>query len=222
MIAIPNNIEGTFYNVRFTDFLKNAKNIRETWAREANRVLDGTFVRVTEQEAARLLKEEVRQTIEEKIEKSTKFAVTKFPSPLANRLKSLGDEILAGRTRSYMEMPKTVVAAAMPPCIRSLDKALSSKKHLSHMGRFTLTSFLLNIGVSPDDLMKMFKEASDFSERTTRYQVEHIGGLKGVKTRYTPPKCETLKTHGICLEPDDLCRLVHHPLSYYRRKLNRR
>lgn len=36
---------------------------------------------------------------------------------------------------------------------------------------------------------------ADYSERMTRYQVEHIAGEKGSRTRYIPPKCDTLQAH---------------------------
>lgn len=30
------------------------------------------------------------------------------------------------------------------------------------------------------------------------YQVEHIAGMRGSGARYIPPKCETMRTHGLC------------------------
>jgi DNA primase large subunit len=86
------------------------------------------------------------------------------------------------------------------------------------MGRFTLASFLANIGASDDEIVKAFKPASDFSERMTRYQVEHIGGKRGGRTKYTCPKCDTLKTHGVCYKPDDVCSTIRNPLIYYKKK----
>ena len=60
---------------------------------------------------------------------------------------------------------------------------------------------------------------SDYSERMMRYQVERIAGEKGSRTRYIPPKCDTLKTHGVCIDPDELCQTIRHPLAYYRRNV---
>ena len=124
-------------------------------------------------------------------------------------------------TRSIpQELAQTfnISADDMPPCIRRLLDTLSSGGRLSHIGRFTLTSFLVNVGSTEDDVLNFFKSASDFDERKTRYQVEHISGRRGSKTKYTPPKCDTLKTHGLCIESDELCKRVRHPLSYYKRK----
>ncbi len=75
--------------------------------------------------------------------------------------------------------PKVVVQEAFPPCVIALYDAASKSRHLSHVGRFTLTSFLINIGMSPEALTELFKSFSDFNERLTRYQVEHIAGSRG-------------------------------------------
>jgi DNA primase large subunit len=70
-----------------------------------------------------------------------------------------------------------------------------------------------------DNVIDLFRSISDFDERMTRYQVEHIAGTRGSRTRYVPPRCDTLRTHGICISMDEICRKVRHPLTYYRRKL---
>jgi DNA primase large subunit len=113
--------------------------------------------------------------------------------------------------------PKTVVQQAFPPCINALYQVFSSGRHLSHIGRFTLTSFLINVGMPTETVIGLFRSISDYDERMTRYQVEHIAGDKGSRTRYTPPSCDTLRTHSVCTNPDDLCRGIRHPLNYYRR-----
>ncbi len=107
----------------------------------------------------------------------------------------------------------------MPPCIKQLFDILSTGGRLSHLGRFTLTSFFVNTGASEEDIMNFFKSASDFDENKTKYQIEHISGRKGGKTKYKPPKCDTLKTHGLCFSPDEICNRIAHPLSYYKFKI---
>jgi len=70
-----------------------------------------------------------------------------------------------------------------------------------------------------DDVIDLFRSISDFDERMTRYQVEHIAGARGSRTKYIPPRCDTLRTHGICPTTDKICKGICHPLAYYRRKL---
>ena len=115
-------------------------------------------------------------------------------------------------------MPKVVVQGAFPPCINALYADAAQSHHLSHIGRFTLTSFLVNIGITPEGLNDMFKTFSDYNERLTRYQIEHIAGERGSGTKYTCPQCSVLQTHGVCKNRDETCRLIYHPLAYYKRK----
>ncbi len=128
--------------------------------------------------------------------------------------------MVAARSRQLAsdEIPRAAMAAAMPPCMKNLLGLLQSSKHISHMGRFAMAAFLLNIGTSEEELLKMFKSFTDFEERLARYQVEHIAGKRGSRRKYTAPNCSTMRTHGLCVNPDELCANIIHPLSYYRRK----
>jgi len=77
---------------------------------------------------------------------------------------------------------------------------------------------MVNIGMSPETVNKMFKTFSHYNERLTRYQIEHIAGERGSGTRYTCPQCSVLQTYSVCRNKDDLCRTIHHPLRYYQKK----
>jgi len=68
------------------------------------------------------------------------------------------------------------------------------------------------------DVVNVFGNLSDYDEKMTRYQVEHIAGRRGTRTKYMPPNCNTLRTHGLCAGMDELCKTVRHPLSYYKVK----
>jgi len=215
-LAINNNIIPEF-TLHFTDYLRNITHLREKKWKLVNRLLSDGNVYLMKNEVARLLSEEVRKNIEKRLEMKE---LPNFPSnivEIAGKIKKLSVETIG---KGEMEgFPKIVVQEAFPPCIKSLYQAISSGRHLSHIGRFTLTSFLVNIGMPLDTVIELFKNFSDYSERMTRYQVEHIAGERGSRTRYTPPKCDTLQTHGVCINSDELCRKIRHPLSYYRRTL---
>ncbi len=135
---------------------------------------------------------------------------------LAEKVKEIAVKVI-GQMETE-EFPKVVVQTAFPPCINALYDDASKSHQLSHIGRFTLTSFLINIGMSPEALNELFKTFSDYNERLTRYQIEHIAGERGSATRYTCPQCSVLQTHGVCKNRDDVCRRIYHPLTYYKRK----
>lgn len=208
---------GYEFSVDFTDYLRNATHLRDRKWKLVNRVLANGTVLLSRNETARLLSEEVRRDIERRLEVEDLPPFPKKMVEIAEKIKKLSAEKI-GKTEME-EIPQVMVQSAFPPCISALYLAFSSGRHISHIGRFALTSFLINIGMPADNVIELFKNISDFNERMTRYQVEHIAGQTGSRTRYTPPMCDTLKTHGVCTNPDELCRIVRHPLGYYRIRL---
>lgn len=207
------------FSVNFTDYLRNATHLRDRKWKLVNRVITGGKVFLSRNETARLLSEEVRRNIEKRFEVDGLPVFPKKIIEIAEKMKRLSADKI-GRTEME-KVPQVMVESAFPPCISALYLAFSSGRHMSHIGRFALTSFLVNIGMPAEKVIELFKNVSDFNERMTRYQVEHIAGETGSRTRYIPPKCDTLKTHGVCTDPDELCRRVRHPLGYYRIRLGR-
>jgi DNA primase large subunit len=205
------------FKLHFTNYLKNIAQLREKKWKLVNRLLANGNVYLTKTETTRLLSEEVRRQIEKRLDVKE---LPEFPSTLMNiaeKIKNLSVEKIG---KAEMEgFPKIIAHPAFPPCIKNLYQSVSSGRHLPHIGRFALTSFLINIGMPSENVIELFKNFSDYDQRMTNYQVEHIAGQRGSRTRYIPPRCDTLKTHGICINPDALCQNIRHPLIYYRRKV---
>jgi len=204
------------FTLDLTKFLRNSTGFNEAKWKLINRIVIDGKVYTTKNEIARLLAEEARLYIEQKLT-TEKLAL---PQNVANYVEKLKQMVSKKKKEIKLEeLPKDVVIEAFPPCIKNLYTAITSGHHLSHIGRFALTSFLINIGMTPENIMEVFHTLSDFNERMTRYQVEHIAGTRGSRTKYIPPRCDTLRTHGVCLNPDFICGKIRHPLAYYRRKL---
>jgi DNA primase large subunit len=199
----------------FTFYVSNSARIHDLRWKLVNRVLAEGYVLLPREDFARLLEEEVQSRVLEKTADTTvalPAELDKHVQPLRSTLKARSQYLAAD------EMPRAVMSSAMPPCMRNLLGLLQTSKHISHMGRFAMAAFLLNIGTNEEDLLKMFKSFTDFDERIARYQVEHIAGKRGSRRQYTAPNCSTMRTHGLCVNPDELCGSIKHPLSYYRRK----
>ncbi len=205
------------FSLSFIDYLRNTNDLREKRWKLVNRPLSHGNVYLTRNEVARLLSEEARKYIEKRLAVKDHPAFPSKINEIAEKIKKLSiDKIGKAEMESF---PKVIAQTAFPPCIDALYQAFTSGRHLSHIGRFTLTSFLISVGMTPQKVIELFRNVSDFNEKLTNYQVEHIAGEKGSRTRYIPPKCDTLRTHGVCTNTDELCQKVRHPLSYYRRKL---
>lgn len=213
---IEKDLGGTHFElaVHFTDYIRNSARICDLKWKLVNRVLSQGYVLLPREDFARLLEEEVQARVLEKTDSNIIL-----PQELERHVSSLRS-VLIDRAQSLAaeDMPRAVVTAAIPPCMRNLLSLLQTSKHISHMGRFAMAAFLLSIGTAEEDLLGMFKAFTDFDERIARYQVEHIAGKRGSRQKYTPPNCATMQTHGLCVNPDDLCATIRHPLSYYRKK----
>jgi len=216
-LSITSSPEGFHgFTLYFTDYLRNTSRLRDKKWKLVNRLLVKGNVYLTKPEVARLLAEEVHNYIQKRVEIKE---IPELPENMKQIVKKLVQLTTESRGKiKFTEFPKNIAIDAFPPCIKTLHNKALSGSHLSHIGRFTLTSFLVNIGMPIENIIDIFRNASDFNERMTRYQVEHIAGERGSRTRYIPPKCETLKTHGVCINPDELCSQIQHPLAYYRRK----
>jgi DNA primase large subunit len=207
------------FEVNFADYLRNTTHLRDKKWKLVNRLLVHGKVYLNKHDAARLLQEEVQRRIEERLEPTE---LPHFPEKITRMAEELLELAKERIGQEEMEgFPKVVSQSAFPPCIVALYDDAVKGRHLSHVGRFTLTSFLVSIGMPSEKVTELFKSFSDYNERLTRYQIEHIAGERGSRTRYTPPQCATLQTHGVCVNKDGLCRWVRHPLAYYRRKLKR-
>lgn len=203
------------YGIHFSNYLRNAAHMHKNEWKLVNQIIDKGYVYINKDKAARLLQEEIKNRVEKRLDIDEIKNLPEDINLISNKLNMLAQDIIGQETE---EMPKEVTQTAFPPCINALYQEAAQAHHLSHIGRFTLTSFLLNIGMSAEAVNELYKTFSDYNERLTRYQIEHIAGERGSATKYTPPQCSVLQTHGVCKNKDEFCRRVYHPLGYYRRK----
>lgn len=102
-----------------------------------------------------------------------------------------------------------------PPCIRELIENIIKGENLSHHQRFALATFLINIGINLDIILKLFSYSPDFNEKIAKYQIEHLAGLRGSKKKYFMYSCSTMKMLGICRAE---CG-VKNPVTYMMKAL---
>ena len=213
---IGDGVVGKDFGIGFNFYLKNAAHMHGSEWKLINQIMDKGRVYLNKDKVVRLLQEEVKSRVEKRLDVTELKNLPEEIATISEVLMKLAQEVMG---QEIEEMPTVVVQEAFPPCINALYADAAQAHHLSHIGRFTLTSFLVNIGITPDGLNEMFKTFSDYNERLTRYQIEHIAGERGSGTKYTCPQCSVLQTHGVCKNRDAVCYRIYHPLSYYKRKL---
>lgn len=201
------------WKIHFTEYIRAAHRMHSPRWKLVNRDLRDGFLTVTRDEAMRLMEEAAR----DRVMKGLPIEVDeKICSRLEDYMKPLRYELENLRARQRVDLGR-VEEGAFPPCIRKMLQEVSKGINLAHSARFALVSFLLQINMTPEQVISLFNTSPDFDPERTRYQVEHIAGASG--TKYKPPSCATMATYGNCPGEDDLCRRIKHPLSYYERRL---
>jgi len=204
--------EGGF-RIHFTDYIRGAAGMRALNWKLVNRRLNSGFVNITKEEYARLLQEAIRG----RISASLPLEVPdRFCKILKEDIEEIKIRLEASKSEFDEEGFGDVAPDEFPPCVVHLLSNVQAGVNLPHSARFALTSFLINIGLTVDQIIQMFNVSPDFNEEMTRYQVDHISG--GTGTNYKPPSCATMITYGNCFGKDELCKNIGHPLSYYRNK----
>lgn len=207
------NPQGTGpWKIHFSEYIRAAHRMHSSKWKLTNRDLADGYLTVTDVELRRLLEEAIRERVLKGLPVSVDDRICQgleeYLAPVRRDL-----EALAARQKVDLEEVKE---GAFPPCIKKMLSDVSKGINLAHSARFALVSFLLQINMTPEEVIALFATSPDFDQDRTRYQVEHIAGATG--TRYKPPACATMATYGNCPGEDDLCRRIRHPLSYYERR----
>jgi len=197
--------------ISIVDYIPIASHMTEENWRLVNRVVIRGQVTVSLEEYDEIIRERVRYIL-------TRNLPLKVPSSICEKLGPAIERIKAEWQKKILEEFGQVEESAFPPCMQAIIAAISSHGHLTHMARFAVSTFLHNIGMENTQIIELYGSVPNFDLKKTMYQVEHITGRGGTGTEYTSPQCATMKTHGICVHPDKLCKNITHPLLYYKQK----
>jgi DNA primase large subunit len=102
------------------------------------------------------------------------------------------------------------------PCMVALRNRVAD---IGHFGLFALAAYMANKGYEVKEIVDVLRVRSDFDEKIARYQVEHIAGQRGSRVKYRPPSCQSMKTHGLCIEDGKHCpNNIKNPTQYTNRQ----
>jgi DNA primase large subunit len=168
-----------------------------------NRLMDKGLVTLTRPEVIRLVREWLYDS----------FVQTK-PVPVNWH----PEEAKAIKEALQKRAAKTVAPAPSEwaPCMVALRNRVADA---SHFGLFALAAYMAQKGYEVREIVDVLRVRSDFDEKIARYQVEHIAGQRGSRVKYRPPSCQSMKTHGLCIEDGKHCpNNIKNPLQYTNRQ----
>jgi DNA primase large subunit len=178
--------------------------------RLARRPLDGGTVPVTRPELYTLLREAVAGQIAEGLPLSVPESIA---DPLSTELSSIR------RAIADLDPPLAFEAVApelFPPCMRALLSRIRDGETLPDHSRFSLVSFLLATGLDAEEIIALCS-LSDGVADAVRVQVDRLRDDE--TTVAAPPSCTVMEEYGDCVDKDDTCQAIRHPLSYYETRL---
>lgn len=232
------------YRIRFTDYINMAKTLltEENWRIISHPILKGYVYIDRKDKVVRLVIEYFRnmlltklRSLQNNCEHIKKLIDSASLSELIRNVFGVYSNMhatvtinndsrnsLETLTKSYFESVNSVEelykasSKFFPPCIKEILEILIKGENLSHHQRFALATFLINIGVPQDVIVDLFRRSPDFNEKITRYQIEHLAGLRGSRKRYLTYSCNTMKALGMCKWECNLKNPVQYPYKFLR------
>ena len=205
-----NRFAGLDYKVNVEDFLIRSVHFHTPEWKLINHVVSGGLVYLRKTDMVRLVREEIRDIIEKRLKSIG-------PIKLPEKLSQIVQEIIRETPPPISMESIGVPSIGYPPCVNHGVEVLSKGENLHHMGRLLLATYMLKIGKTVDEVIGLYQNAPDFNPRISRYQVEHLAGLRGGRTKYNSPSCRTLVTNNLCFRDPKNCFGIRNPIQYGRR-----
>jgi DNA primase large subunit len=202
--------------VHFTDYLRHSSQMRAPeWKLAVQELVNGR-VTVDKRRLVRLIQNAIQERIAGELPLPVNDAII---DAFASAIWEVRDEVAKRKAQFEKETYGKVSFLRLPPCMKRLMGMMKKGENVPHVGRFGLTAFLHTVGMSNEKIVAVFSVSPDFNEHLARYQIDHITG-KTSGIEYIPPECDTMKSRGVCFDPDELCaqKWMNHPLTYYRIK----
>lgn len=207
LFGVTVKVENDEFVIQIPDYLQRAVHFHEKEWKLVNRRVAHGFVYLTAHETVRLIRAELGQYINSKIHSVT---VPQIPENLQSRVQDL-----VALSKKFSD--SVVFSSEYAPCVKHAIEVLEKGENLPHSGRFLLATYLLAKGQTVDQIAPLFKNAPDFNERVTRYQLEHISGSTGRGTKYQCPSCEKLRSENLCFAIPE-CDGIINPIKFGTRK----
>ncbi len=216
-LGVGSKLSDDGLSMHFSDYLKFSTRIKSPEWKLVNTEMRNGYVVLSHERFDRVLQNALQDKIESELPLDVPEEYRKLLQKDIDHITILLNET---KNRFNPGFSGELDKDHLPPCIRTLLANAQNGMNLPHSGRFAMVSFLHAIGMNSDQILTLFSQSPDFDESKSSYQIKHITGELNGTDGYTPPECSTMKTNGICFEPDNLCNndKVNHPLTYFRIK----
>lgn len=209
--------DGTIH-MKFPDYLRLASRLNSIEWKLINSDIHHGIVYLPQDKYSRLMQNALQDKIESELPLMTPEEYRKYLMKDVEYIKNALNDAKIKMSPTNGEGMKNDY---LPPCLIHILEMSRNGLNLPHSARFAVVTFLKALGLGYEDIIKVFAESPDFDESKSEYQIKHIMGELSGGEGYSPPECKTMKTNGLCYNPDSLCKQewMNHPLNYYRAKM---
>lgn len=184
------------------------------WRLVARALADGR-VPVQRRELYTLLREAVRRRVADGLAELVESVPAEVEAALADEVAALREALAEVNLSDDID---TVVPGLFPPCMRALlararEEGLVA---LPDHSRFALVAFLASSGLDAEGVTGLCGVSDPAAGQSVR---EQVARLRDDDSQFAPPSCETMVAYGDCVNKDDLCETIAHPLAYYEERL---
>ncbi|GAB3689903.1 DNA primase regulatory subunit PriL [Salinarchaeum chitinilyticum] len=108
-----------------------------------------------------------------------------------------------------------VEPAQFPPCVIALLERARDGETLPAHSQYSLVGFLGAAGMDADAIVEL--AGGELDRESVDFQLAHVRDERGLE--YAPPSCASMDAYGDCVNKDERCDTINHPLSYYESAL---
>ena len=199
-----------FVELGLADYLR--PELEENFMKLVNRGVENGKVMLTRNDFVRF----ISIVVSKELRNSLPVKIKEVPSSFKETAEETDIEFAKTIRQRYSKTDFGEVAPeSFPPCMAKIYSELMSGINVTHSGRFVIATFLNSIGMPSEKIIDMYRETPNFNERTTRYQVERLSGVKGKS--YSAPSCDKMRSYNLCISN---CP-VTHPVQFYSREISK-
>jgi len=191
---------GKYYSISIPNYLTHSTDLNAPEWKLVNQRVDSGYVLLDRSSLVRLLRTQISNYLISKIKKIS----VKPTQKLADYTK---------RIEGMLEPAEFKMSKEYPPCVKHAISVMNRGDNLSHSGRLLLATYMFARGMEIENIIEFYRNAPDFNEKVTTYQLEQLSGEVGSGIKYNCPSCSNLDTKGLCYKTEECGRIVN-PIQF--------
>tara|TARA_B110000495_G_scaffold83635_1_gene71899 strand:+ start:1558 stop:2496 length:939 start_codon:yes stop_codon:yes gene_type:complete len=186
--------DGYEYKVGVADYMMMMSQFNEKEWRLVNQKVDQGFVFIKKSKFVRLMRVGIMKFLENMVSSNTLKLPSMFDEHVVTARGLLDDFAVVPMSKTY------------PPCMTSIIDQINRGENPNNISRVILTTYLLNRGVSVEDVAETFNNTPDHDSKKTEYYISRLVGYKSYG-------CSKIESYGLC-HRNEKCGNIKNPMHF--------